>query len=113
MRWRADDSPLAARLAEAYLESGRVQDASALAARAVELAVEERGRGHEAWALRLIGEIASRRDPPDVDLAELHYRRALAQAEELSMRPLGAHCHLGLGTLCIAERATTRGRRGT
>jgi hypothetical protein len=31
--------------------------------------------------------------------AEAHYRQALALAEELGMRPLLAHCHLGLGTL--------------
>jgi tetratricopeptide (TPR) repeat protein len=57
-----------------------------------------REQGHEAWALRL-GEIASRRDPPEVEQAQGHYQQALALAEELSMRPLQAHCHLGLGTL--------------
>ena len=31
--------------------------------------------------------------------AEAHYREALALAEELGMRPLVAHCHLGLGKL--------------
>ena len=31
--------------------------------------------------------------------AEGHYRDALALAEELGMRPLVAHCHLGLGKL--------------
>jgi Tetratricopeptide repeat len=31
--------------------------------------------------------------------AEDHYREALALAEELEMRPLVAHCHLGLGKL--------------
>jgi tetratricopeptide (TPR) repeat protein len=31
--------------------------------------------------------------------AEAHYRQALALAEELGMRPLQAHCQLGLGTL--------------
>ena len=49
--------------------------------------------------MRLLGEIAAHRDPPDVDAAVVHYRQALALAEELSMRPLQAHCHLGLGTL--------------
>ena len=39
------------------------------------------------------------RDPPEVEPAEHHYRQALALAEELSMRPLQAHCHLGLGLL--------------
>ena len=39
----------------------------------------------------------ARHDPPDH--AEGHYREALALAEELGMRPLVAHCHLGLGKL--------------
>jgi Flp pilus assembly protein TadD len=38
-------------------------------------------------------------EPPDLDQAAGHYRQALALAEELAMRPLQAHCHLGLGTL--------------
>jgi hypothetical protein len=37
------------------------------------------------------------RDPPAVEQAEVHYRQALALADELGMRPLQAHCHLGLG----------------
>ena len=63
------------------------------------LARERGQRGYEAWALRLLGEIAPRRDPPDVETAEGHYRQAMALAEELGMRPLIAHCHLGLGKL--------------
>ena len=39
------------------------------------------------------------REPPEVESAETHYQQALALAEELGMRPLQAHCHLGLGTL--------------
>ena len=35
----------------------------------------------------------------EIELAESHYQQALALAEELGMRPLVAHCHLGLGTL--------------
>jgi hypothetical protein len=31
--------------------------------------------------------------------AEDYYRQALALAEELGMRPLIAHCHVGLGKL--------------
>jgi tetratricopeptide (TPR) repeat protein len=38
------------------------------------------------------------REPLDVDQAAGHYRQALALAEDLGMRPLQAHCHLGLGT---------------
>ena len=47
--------------------------------------------------LRLLGEVAARRDLPEQ--AEGHYRDALALAEQLGMRPLVAHCHLGLGKL--------------
>ena len=32
-------------------------------------------------------------------MAEDRYHQALALADELGMRPLMAHCHLGLGTL--------------
>jgi tetratricopeptide (TPR) repeat protein len=99
MGWRAEASPLAAKLGEAYLAAGRARDAAALAARALDLALEHKGRGHQAWALRLRGEIASRCDPPDLHQAAGHYRQALALAEELGMRPLVAHCHLGLGKL--------------
>jgi len=33
------------------------------------------------------------------NVSRVHYRQSLALAEELGMRPLVAHCHLGLGTL--------------
>jgi tetratricopeptide (TPR) repeat protein len=61
------------------------------------LAREGGQRGDEARALRLLGDVAARRDAPEQ--AEVHYRDALALAEELGMRPLAAHCHFGLGTL--------------
>ena len=48
---------------------------------------------------RLFGDIAVRRQPVDVQSADNSYRRALALAHELGMRPLVAHCHLGLGKL--------------
>ena len=44
-------------------------------------------------------EIAAHGDLPNVEQAEDYYRQALALAAELGMRPLVAHCHLGLGTL--------------
>jgi hypothetical protein len=56
-------------------------------------------RGHEAWVLRLLGDIASRRDPALGAKAEEHYGQALALAQDLGMRPLVAPCHLGLGKL--------------
>jgi hypothetical protein len=46
-----------------------------------------------------MGQIATSAEPPDVTQAEQAYGRAIALAGELGMRPLVAHCHLGLGKL--------------
>jgi tetratricopeptide (TPR) repeat protein len=86
-------------LSEAHLRAGRPEEAHALAERALALAHEHQERGHQAYALRLLGDIAARREPPESESAEAHYRQALALAEELGMRPLVAHCHRGLGVL--------------
>jgi predicted ATPase/class 3 adenylate cyclase len=95
----AEQALYVAWLSEAYLLAGRREEASAGAARALAHARAKQERGHEAWALRLLGEIAARREPSEVEKAEECYGQALALAEELGMRPLQAHCHLGLGTL--------------
>ena len=97
-------------LGEAQMLAGRLEEAHTLAERTLALAREHQERGHEAYALRLLGEIAARREPPESDQAEAHYRQALALAEELGMRPLQAHCHLGLGTLyaAIGQREQAR-----
>jgi tetratricopeptide (TPR) repeat protein len=86
-------------LGDAYLSAGRREDAGACTNRALRLAQDHHERGNEAWALRLLGEIAARAEPAGVGHAEDHYRQALALAEELGMRPLVAHGHLGLGSL--------------
>jgi tetratricopeptide (TPR) repeat protein len=84
---------------EAYLLVGEMEEADRLAQRGLANARDRKMRGEEARALWLLGEIAVRRDPPDVVQAEAHYQQALALAEELGMRPLVAHCHHGLGRL--------------
>jgi tetratricopeptide (TPR) repeat protein len=81
------------------LLAGHLEEAQALAERALALARAHQERGHQAYALRLLGDIASRRDPPEGQPAVVHYQHALALAEALGMRPLQAHCHHGLGTL--------------
>jgi tetratricopeptide (TPR) repeat protein len=86
-------------VSEAYLLAGRMQEAVQLAGRALDLSRTHKERGHEAWALRLLGEIAAHQAPPEIEPAAHHYRQALALAEELGMHPLVAHCHFGLGTL--------------
>jgi tetratricopeptide (TPR) repeat protein len=86
-------------LSDSYLAADRPEDAAHLAQRALDLAVSRKERGYEAWALQFLGKISSHREPPEVKQAERHYREALVLAEELGMRPLQAHCHLGLGKL--------------
>jgi tetratricopeptide (TPR) repeat protein len=86
-------------LSEAYLLAGRLEEARQRAAQAVDLARQYNARGHQAWALWLLGESTARQVSPEGEPAAGHYRQALALAEELGMRPLQAHCHRGLGTL--------------
>jgi tetratricopeptide (TPR) repeat protein len=86
-------------LGEAQVLAGRLEEAHALAEHTLALARAHQQRGTQAFALRLLGEIAARREPPERDQAATHYRQGLALAEELGMRPLVAHCHLGLGML--------------
>jgi tetratricopeptide (TPR) repeat protein len=86
-------------LGDVWLSTGRIEDAAQLGRQALDLARKHKQRGHEVYALRLLGEVAARRDPSDVDEATAHYRGAIGLAHELGMRPLAAHCHLGLGSL--------------
>ena len=97
-------------LGEASLLEGRLDDARERAQESVSLARRHQERGHEAWSLRLLGDIASHRDPPSVETAEGYYREALALAGELGMRPLVAHCHFHLGKLFLKadQRAHAR-----
>jgi tetratricopeptide (TPR) repeat protein len=86
-------------LGKAHLLASGPKDAHALAERTLVLAQRYQAHGHEAYALRLLGEIAAQREPAKRDQAGDYFRQALTLAEELGMRPLVAHCHLGLGTL--------------
>jgi class 3 adenylate cyclase/tetratricopeptide (TPR) repeat protein len=95
-QWR---SPLIVHLGEAHLLGNQHDEALEAARQGLALASERGHRAIQARALRLLGEIASRLDPPDPRQAETFYRQALALADELGMRPLVALCHLGLGKL--------------
>jgi class 3 adenylate cyclase/tetratricopeptide (TPR) repeat protein len=89
--------------AETYLVLGQVAEAREQAEQAVAIARAHQQRGWEAWGLKVLGDIHAC-ESAEVDLsgaqqAEDTYRQALALATELGMRPLAAHCHLGLGKL--------------
>jgi hypothetical protein len=66
--------------------------------------------GFTAHALRLLGDIATHPDRLDVESGAAHYREALALANLHNMRPLVAHCHLGLGKLYRRMGETGRAR---
>ena len=97
---RLRDALRATWLGESYLLAGRIDDALGMATVAANLARDRKERGVQAWAARLLGEVAARRDDPR--LAETHYRAALRIADALGMRPLQAHCHLGLARVATA-----------
>jgi tetratricopeptide (TPR) repeat protein len=99
-------------LGEGLLRAGHLEEAHALTEGVLAHARERQERGYQAYALRLLGEIAARREPPEPESAEIHYHQALALANELGMRPLQAHCHLGLGTLYakMDQRAPARAK---
>ncbi len=97
-------------LSEAYLLTGHRDEAMDLARSALAFARDLKARGNEAYALWLLGEIHTHQAPLEVEAAEGAYRQALDVAGELGMRPLLAHCHLGLGTLYtkVSRRAPAR-----
>jgi tetratricopeptide (TPR) repeat protein len=94
-------------LGEAYQLGHRSAEASATAAEALRLARDRGVRRLEAYALRLLADVAAHADPPDTAAAKARYDEALALATELGMRPLIAHCHLGLGKLYSGSNPAT------
>jgi len=86
-------------MGETYLIAGDLDRAHRLANRALERSVRSGQRGQQARTLRLLGEVAVAEKPSDAEAAEARHREALSLANELGMRPLVAHCHLGLGKL--------------
>jgi class 3 adenylate cyclase/tetratricopeptide (TPR) repeat protein len=92
------------RLGKAALMLGRLDEARRLGERAVESS--SRQPGFAAYSQHLLGDVATHDDSFDAEHAEVHYRNALALAEPRDMRPLVAHCHLGLGKL--HRRTATR-----
>jgi tetratricopeptide (TPR) repeat protein len=89
----------ARQLSAVNLLAGRPDEAWRHGCQALDLARRVKARGHEAAALFQLGAVHAQAYSPDVLQAALRYREALALAEPRGMRPLIAHCHLGLGKL--------------
>jgi tetratricopeptide (TPR) repeat protein len=86
-------------LGRACLLLGRFEEAQRLGQRAIEFSPHH--RGFAAHALHPLGDVTAHPDRLDAESGEAHYRQALALAEPRGMRPLVAHCHLGLGKLYL------------
>lgn len=83
---------------EVQLGTGRLADAEKLAVEALQFFRGIGASGYEGWTLRLLADVSARRDPGS-SAAETGYRDAVRIAETAEMRPLIAHCHLGLARL--------------
>jgi tetratricopeptide (TPR) repeat protein len=86
-------------LSQAHLLAGRPQAAREFATRALRIAEEHGERGHQAYAQRLVADIAARGAEPDLATAEAAYQQALTLAEALGMRPLAARTRASLDLL--------------
>jgi class 3 adenylate cyclase/tetratricopeptide (TPR) repeat protein len=84
-------------LAEAYLAAGRIEEALVTGRQALELSLKHQEGGYQAWALRLLAEArAAQKDAHSLAAAKTAFNESLTLAASLSMRPLVAHCHVGL-----------------
>ena len=92
-------TPTIVHLCEAQLLAGQAGEAAINAKRALALARTHGQRSQEAWAQRLLGEAFAGSDPPNLEAAEGAYQEAMTLASGLDLRPLLAHCHVGLGAL--------------
>lgn len=99
MHFAVDTPRLFERLATAHLVAGHHALAESKAAHALFLAQKSNARGHQAWTLRLLGDICLATEPLNGEAAEANFNGALDLATELGMRPLAAHCYDSLSRL--------------
>jgi class 3 adenylate cyclase/tetratricopeptide (TPR) repeat protein len=110
MRRLAGQAMRVAWLSSAYLFAGRTDEAETLARRGLELAAESKDKGSHAWIMVILADVTVRRRPLNVEKAEADYGTAFALAQELGMRPLQAHCHMGIGNLHAQVQNVARAR---
>ena len=99
---QGQDTPLELYLASrAALGAGDLDEARLFTMRALAAARDRRSRAREAQCLRILGEIATRRESTDPMAAEQHFREAILVAEELGLRPEIAFTRLALARLQV------------
>jgi adenylate cyclase len=94
-----EDSFLTVR-AEIALGMGRIQEALALAGRALVIAQEMDRLGGEAGALQVLGRALASLETPRWDEAESRFAESLRLGESMPSPPQAAHTHLVWGTVC-------------
>jgi len=82
-------------LADAYCTVGDFTLATETVSRALNLANKREESGFEAWAMFVMAGIKEKVDK--LEEARQWYQRASERASNLSMQPLIAHCHKGIG----------------
>jgi len=90
MQWAANHPLRLVWLGETYVLAGDAAAGRRVGARALELARRLGERGHEAYALRLLGQIAASGAAPDLEQASQYYLEGLTLAKTLGMQPLAA-----------------------
>jgi tetratricopeptide (TPR) repeat protein len=94
--WR---TVIGVQLIQGYLLIGNPEEAALLASRALESSRLHSQRSREALALYVLGEITLISAPTDFKKSEENFSQAIALGADRGMRPLVAHCHVGLGKL--------------
>lgn len=89
--------------------AGQMDAAREHGERALALATTAGERGYQAWALKLLGDVAQE-SSPDIALARSYYDQSMMLANELQMRPLQAHLHVSCGQLNRRANQVERAR---
>jgi ATP/maltotriose-dependent transcriptional regulator MalT len=101
--------PLTA-LAEACRLKGETKKALQTAEEALSIFRQNGERGFAAWALYYLAKVQSDGGPEQVQQSSQSYRQAKEQAEELRMKPLLAHCQMGLGEAHVKKGLSEEAR---
>jgi hypothetical protein len=78
MRRMVDYALWVAWLGEAALLAGDMQEACDFAQRALDCSLTYKKRGHQAWILRLLGDLQTQQQPANIEPAVASYQQALA-----------------------------------
>ena len=90
---------------EVYLLAHRLADAQAAATASLEHFRRQGERAHEAWALRLLGDVTARGSAVAMADAGTYYRAARDLAAALGMAPLVSRCERALTDLANRRQA--------